>query len=1344
MSKLLYTIRLILIFIVLIKFNNTWSQSIANYTPSRSTSISYSTILGTGTAISSWLNASNDDARSSAISIGFDFWYMGTKYTSLSVSTNGFIDFSSSAATGTGTGAFGYQNTTFYTTGSTNLCLAALYDDLSVTSRTSNTSIAYSISGSAPNRVFTVEWQATQTGGTGSYNFQVKLYETSNLIEYLYGSCSTNISSYNIGLSASSISGTPTTSELLNQTTANSSTFSNTTGTLSGSVPTTNSKITFTPASASAPSAFSTSVVSASQINLSWTDNASNETGYVVYYSTNSSVPLDGTSSISSTLAANSTSTSITGLNCGTTYYFKLFVLREAFSTEQTANATTLSGAPSTQANTITFSSVGGASMTINWTRGNGSACVVYINSTNSFSAPSNGTSPAVSTSYSSGQQCVFDGTGTSVTVTNLNVSTTYFVRIYESNCTGGSRTYVTTTATNNPNSQTTTTGTTFTVGATGTYTTIQAAYNACTGADVYFVDIKSDYNQASETFPISLGTLANKSAANTVTIRPQSGVGSLSISVSASTSIFNFSGGDYVTIDGRAGSTGSSVWTLTNSGTISNRRVFYFEGGSTFNTIQYLTILGSNSSSSGANNTGGGIVYFYTGQNNNNTITNCNFGSTGGNKPAWMIDVYTAGGAANSNIIISNNNFYDFSEKALFIETNSAANTWSILNNSFYQTGAFTLTADLFGIDIDSGSGYIITGNYFGGRSPSCGGSPFTLNSSAFDYYVISFNTSSGTTNTISSNTIQNISITSTSSSTVFEVLDISGTASFTVGSSGNGNIIGSTSGTGSISIIDNGSSTNGFTIFDFSNTGTNNITYNSIGGISLSGSNIASTTSIIKINASSISTVNYNTIGNTTSNNITMLDDNELIGIFFTSNVSNDNSNCRYNTIQNLNQTSGVGTDQEIVGIEMGQSYDFNCTNNNIKNINSTTSHVYGIQGIRFSSSFTTSTAAVIRNNIINGLNNTASSGIPNVVGIKIDGYRIKVEKNKIINLTGTRTATYIQGIDVSHASGISYFYNNVILISNGSNTNDCYIFGINTSGNCSHNIYHNTVKISGSESSSIYDDAAINIENSGGTVILTNNVFQNLRTLSNEEHYALRYSGSSTFTDSYNYLEATTSSKLVKYSSTEYNLSGYNTASSSSNNRTGTITINTLGGVPGATISDVLNTGVNLIATVSDDYDGNSRTTSPWMGAFEVAIPLPVELIVFYGIKSDEINTLFWKTASETNNDYFIVEKYTDENSYEEVGMLQSKGDSKIITEYSIIDYNVQKSINYYRLKQIDINGNYNYSDIISIDNSNLYSDKIINSTTNLLGQTVDEYYKGIVIINYTDGTSIKILR
>lgn len=113
--------------------------------------------------------------------------------------------------------------------------------------------------------------------------------------------------------------------------------------------------------------------------------------------------------------------------------------------------------APTTQASAITFSSVGNNSMNIDWTNGNGDGRVVIMNTSNSFSAPTNGDNPTASTTYSgSGQQVVFNGTGSGpITINGLTAGNTYHFRVYEY-C-SPDRTYQTATATNNPNSQATT-----------------------------------------------------------------------------------------------------------------------------------------------------------------------------------------------------------------------------------------------------------------------------------------------------------------------------------------------------------------------------------------------------------------------------------------------------------------------------------------------------------------------------------------------------------------------------------------------------------------------------------------------------------------------------------------------------------------------------------------------------------------------------------------------------------------------------------------------------------------------------------------------------------------------
>ena len=133
-----------------------------------------------------------------------------------------------------------------------------------------------------------------------------------------------------------------------------------------------------------------------------------------------------------------------------------------------TANAAPCT-APSTQASNIIFPTAGATSMSVNWTNGNGAGRVVKMNTTNSFTAPTDGSNPTANLTYAgSGEQVVFNGTGSGpITITGLTASTTYHFRVYEY-C-SPDRNYQTATATNNPNSQATSAGGTPILGISGT-----------------------------------------------------------------------------------------------------------------------------------------------------------------------------------------------------------------------------------------------------------------------------------------------------------------------------------------------------------------------------------------------------------------------------------------------------------------------------------------------------------------------------------------------------------------------------------------------------------------------------------------------------------------------------------------------------------------------------------------------------------------------------------------------------------------------------------------------------------------------------------------------------------
>lgn len=86
------------------------------------------------------------------------------------------------------------------------------------------------------------------------------------------------------------------------------------------------------------------------------------------------------------------------------------------------------------------------------------------------------------------------------------------------------------------------------------------------------------------------------------------------------------------------------------------------------------------------------------------------------------------------------------------------------------------------------------------------------------------------------------------------------------------------------------------------------------------------------------------------------------------------------------------------------------------------------------------------------------------------------------------------------------------------------------------------------------------------------------------------------------------------------------------------------------------------------------------------------LPIELLSFDGEEIDNDVHLKWSTASESNNDYFTIEKSIDGIVYEKIGTVDAVGNSSVINHYSMIDPSPFLGRNYYRLRQTDVDGRY----------------------------------------------------
>lgn len=98
-----------------------------------------------------------------------------------------------------------------------------------------------------------------------------------------------------------------------------------------------------------------------------------------------------------------------------------------------------------------------------------------------------------------------------------------------------------------------------------------------------------------------------------------------------------------------------------------------------------------------------------------------------------------------------------------------------------------------------------------------------------------------------------------------------------------------------------------------------------------------------------------------------------------------------------------------------------------------------------------------------------------------------------------------------------------------------------------------------------------------------------------------------------------------------------------------------------------------------------------------------PLPIELLTFKGEHVNKMNKLEWITASEINNAYFNVERSVDGINFTFLKKIIGAGNTTSLNYYTTYDENAPGGLSYYRLKQVDFNGDQSYSPVINIKNT-----------------------------------------
>lgn len=118
-------------------------------------------------------------------------------------------------------------------------------------------------------------------------------------------------------------------------------------------------------------------------------------------------------------------------------------------------------------------------------------------------------------------------------------------------------------------------------------------------------------------------------------------------------------------------------------------------------------------------------------------------------------------------------------------------------------------------------------------------------------------------------------------------------------------------------------------------------------------------------------------------------------------------------------------------------------------------------------------------------------------------------------------------------------------------------------------------------------------------------------------------------------------------------------------------------------------------NTIQNISVNNNGGTATTNCGV------LILPVELSEWSASKNGRTNLLSWKTASESNSSHFAVQRSSGVNFWETISVVEAAGSSSSEIAYSFEDEAPLNGVNYYRLMQVDTDGKFTYSHVVSVE-------------------------------------------
>ena len=722
-----------------------------------------------------------------------------------------------------------------------------------------------------------------------------------------------------------------------------------------------------------------------------------------------------------------------------------------------------------------------------------------------------------------------------------------------------------------------------------------------------------------------------------------------LSVSGNMATPLIDLNGADNVTIDGRVNASGSAkdlTISNTNTSTTAGTSTIRFINDACANTVKYCILKGSSTAT-----TNSGVIYFATagsgpGNDNNTVDQNDITCALDANRLVNVIYAYGTSGKENSGNVISNNNIFNFMRRGaysngLLIYQNNTA--YTVSGNSFYETTTFVPTASggiYFMIWINNtGVNYIISGNYIGGTSASCGGSALTKTSSPqydSEFNGIYLNTGAGSASNIQGNTIANITWNNSGNGRCTGI-ETEGGGDFNIGTTA-ANTIGASTGNGSLTYSYQTGGAFFYGMYLISH-GTTIVSNNILGSITGANTSDHSTSvyGIYKPGYGTTTIIN-NSIGSTTTANsiqtssTSIMDAQNVVGISCSGNAVISN-----NVIANLHNSS-TAYEGQVAGISTS-SGAFTVANNTVRDLSIANYNTYSenhasVIGI---CNWSNSNAHTISGNKIYNLSNTYNSFSGCIIGLFFNASSAgsTVSGNFIYGLAVAPGATdgNIYGIKIE--GGATTYSNNIVSLVGNTRTTIYGIYETGISGN-NNNFYFNTVYLGGTlASGSTNKSYALYSAVTTNTRDFRNNIFSNARSTTGGAslHYSawFNYAVNTNLTLDYNDYYASGTGGVMGY----YNSANATTLPLVTGNDANSISVNPNFPSAGGTLAANYKVTAGLPGTasgtgISTDFAGTARSlTAPTMGAYEY-IP------VIYYVKatgSDANDGLSWANAKAT---------------------------------------------------------------------------------------------------------------